>query len=245
MKKKKKFFFRFVRRIILFFYKKREFVGLENLPEEPSVVVMNHAQMHGPLMSELFFPTDKLIWCTGEMMNRKEIPAYAYKDFWSHKPKWSKWFYKMLSHLLAPLLSYVFNNADCIPVYRDMRIMTTYKETVKGLTNGAHVIIFPESPKEYNEIINDFQDKFVDVARLYYRRTKKNLNFVPCYHAAKLKKVVFGKPIAYDSTVSADEQRGKIIEYLKGEITAVAKELPVHTVVPYLNVNKKLYPKSK
>jgi 1-acyl-sn-glycerol-3-phosphate acyltransferase len=206
---------------------------------------MNHSQAHGPLMSELFFPTDKKIWCTGEMMNRKEIPAYAYKDFWSYKPKWTKWFYKLASHIIAPVFAYVFNNADCLPVYKDMRIMTTYKETVKALENGANVIIFPESSKEYNEIINEFQDKFVDVARLYYARTKKDLSFVPCYHAVELKKVVFGNPITFEPQKDKDEHRKEIIGYLKEQITALAKELPVHSVVPYANINKKLYPKSK
>ena len=33
--------------------------------------------------------------------------------------------------------------------------------------------------------------------------------------------------------------------YLKNEITKLAKDLPVHTVVPYLNIKKKDYPKSK
>lgn len=243
--KKKPLLFKIIRFIIRIFYRKREFLGQENLLENPSVIVMNHAQMHGPLDAELFFPTKKLIWCTGEMMNKEEVPAYAYKDFWSFKPKWSKWFYKMLSHLIAAPFAYVFKNADCVAVYRDMRIINTYKESVKALERGENVIIFPEKIDSYNEIINAFQDKFIDLARLYYSKTGKDLSFVPAYNAAKLKKVVFGKPITYDHTTDNTQERARVTEYLMTEITSLAKDLPVHTVVPYANVPKKQYPKSK
>ena len=123
--------------------------------------------------------------------------------------------------------------------------MTTYKETVKALERGENIVIFPESPKEYNNIINDFQDKFVDVSRLYYARTGKPLAFVPAYHAVELKKVVFGDPIFFDPNKDMNEQRKEIVTYLKEKITDIATDLPVHTVVPYANINKKLYPKSK
>ena len=38
-----------------------------------------------------------------------------------------------------------------------------------------------------------------------------------------------------------DEQRKIINDYLKDEITRIAKELPRHKVVPYLNLKKKDY----
>ena len=65
------------------------------------------------------------------------------------------------------------------------------------------------------------------------------------YNAAKLKLIVFGKPIKYDSSKSMDEQRKIICDYLKEEITNLARQLPIHTGVPYLNIKKKNYPKSK
>jgi len=220
-------------------------VGLENIPSESSVIVGNHAQIHGPLFSAVKFPHKKYVWCIGNMMHLKEVPSYAFADFWSHKPKWTHWFYKMLSYIIAPLSVYVFNGADVIGVYKDTRGLSTFKNSIIGLKDGAHIIIFPECEKEFNEIVNEFQDKFVDLARLYFKDTGKELSFVPMYNAPKLKTVMFGKPIKFDSTDTIENQRAKICDYLKTEITALAKELPVHTVVPYANISKKKYPKSK
>ena len=95
--RKKPWYFRWFIATVRLFYKKRTWQKEENLPNEPCVIVANHAQMDGPLTAQLFYPREKRIWCTGEMLNPKEIPTYAYKDFWSLKPKGIRWFYKILS----------------------------------------------------------------------------------------------------------------------------------------------------
>lgn len=243
--KKKPLFYKFLRRIVTIFIRRREFIGIENMPEEPSLYIGNHAQAYGPLVCEAYFPGRKNIWCIGQMMKLKEVPAYAYEDFWHLKPKWIRWFFKLVSYIIAPICSYVMSRADTIAVYKDARLMATYRETMSALEDNINVIIFPESRTEFNNIVNEFQDKFIDVARLYYRKTGKKVKFVPMYNAAKLKKVVFGKPIEYDPNIDINEQRKIICDYLKQEITRIAQELPLHIVVPYNNVKKKDYPKSK
>ena len=243
--KKKPLLFKMFVGLVRIFYRKRQFENTENLPDSPSIVVSNHAQMHGPITSELFFPAPKAIWCIGQMMKTKEVPSYAYKDFWSHKPKWTKWFYKLLSYLIAPLASYLMKNADTIAVYKDSRIISTFRDSLDALDQNKHVIIFPENATVHNEIVNDFQDKFVDVAKMYYDKTQKIISFVPSYNCPALKKVVFGKPLPYNPSLDIKEQRQKVCTYLQEEITRLAKELPAHKVVPYANIKKKNYPLSK
>lgn len=245
VKNKKAFTYRFLRRLVLLFYRKREFIGLNNIPNQPSIIVGNHAQIHGPLVAELFFPKKRLTWCIGQVQNKKEFPEYAMQDFWQHKPKRSKWFYKILAHGIAPISQTVFTNADVIPVYKDARILSTFKQTLKGLENENHIIIFPEKAEEYNSIVNEFQTKFIDIAKLYYAKHGKCLSFVPMYNAVRLKKVIIGKPIAYDPNLSLEEQREKIAKYLQEEITRLAVELPRHKVVQYVNNGKRKNPYSK
>lgn len=243
-KKRKNIIYKFFRILIRIFYRKRKFMGTENLPTEPCIIVANHAQFHGPLTCELFFPTQKSIWCTGEMMYYKQIPKYTYNAFWGNKPKCVKWIYKIASYLLVPI-AFLFKSSDTLAVYRDERILSTFKNTVKKLEQGDNIIIFPENEIEHNEIINEFNLNFVDVAKLYYKKYNKCLAFVPMYNAAKIKTLVLGKPIFYDPNLSMEEQRIQICEYLQKEITNLAKSLPQHIVVPHNNINKKQYPKSK
>ena len=104
------------------------------------------------------------------------------------------------------------------------------------------MIIFPECYDPYNHIVNRFQDRFIDVAKLYYKRTGKAVSFVPMYIAPALKKMYLGKPIAFCPDVPMEQERQRICSYLMDEVTNIAVHLPRHTVVPYPNIPKRDYP---
>lgn len=233
--------FKLVRRLVRLFYGKCEVAGLENLPPKNAIIVSNHAQMNGPIVGELFMPDNCYIWCAGQMMKLGEVPQYAYMDFWSRKPKRSRPFFKLLSYMIAPIASCLFNNARTIAVYRDNRIISTFRETVKMLADGKNILIFPEKDETHNNILYKLQENFIDAAKLYYRKEGVNLTFVPMYIAPTLRKIYIGKGITFDNSNDIAAERIKIVDYLSNEITQIARSLPLHTVVPYRNIKKKYY----
>ncbi len=230
-----------IRWLVKLFYPKMEVVGAENLPEEPCLVIGNHAQMNGPIAGELYFPGKHYIWCAKEMMFLKDVPAYAYRDFWSRKPKAVKWFYKLLSYIIAPISVCVFNNAHTVAVYRDKRVINTFRETVEKLQEGANVIVFPEHDAPHDRILCDFQDGFVSIGKTYYRQTGKKLSFVPMYLAPSLKKMILGTPVVFDPEAPIKEERSRIANAMMDAISGIACALPRHKVVPYNNIPKKEY----
>lgn len=234
-----------VKWFVWLFSPKMQVIGAENLPADGALIVGNHSQMYGPIAAEFYIPKEHYTWCAGEMMKSKEVPAYAFQDFWSQKPKYTHWFYKILSYIIAPLSVLIFNNANTIGVYHDTRLLSTFRNTVKALQKGANVVVFPEHDVKCNNIIYDFQDRFIDIAKLYYKKTGRELSFVPLYIAPKLKKMYLGKPVKFNPHADITEERRRICDYLMEEITAIARDLPLHTVVPYRNIPKKDYPKNK
>lgn len=218
------------------------FEGLENLPAGPCVIVGNHAQMYGPIIAELYLPGDRAIWCAAEMMRLSEVPAYAFQDFWSKKPRRSRWFYRLLSHAVAPLSVCIFNNAHCVGVYRDSRVMITMRRSLECLRNGANVVIFPEHEVVHNPIVWEFQEGFLNLARLYAHQTGVPLQFVPMYVAPRLGKVVFGAPVALDPKAKPDEETRRVRGALMDAITDMAVAQPRHRVIPYPNIPKEDYP---
>ena len=243
--KKQKPFFRFIKFMAKGIYPKRKNLGLENIPKEPAIIVGNHTHLFGPLYAEMYFPYKRYTWCIGHMLHLKEAPPYVFEDFWGHKPKKTHRWYKFWAKMLSPLMVYINKNAYTIGVYKDARGISTFKNSVKALKENNHIIIFPEKHEGFNHVVNEFQDKFVDLARFYYKETGKEISFVPMYNAHELKTVVYGKPIKFDGTKDIGEQRKEICEYLKKEITSLAEGLPRHRVVPYANIKKKHYPYSK
>lgn len=242
MEKKTSLPYKIIKGLVRLFYPKIDVVGAENLPDEPCVIVGNHSQMNGPIACELYFPGHRYIWCTGEMMHAGEVAAYAYKDFWSNKPKWSRWFWKALAHIITPLSVCVFNNANTVGVYHDSRLLNTFRTSMKLLDEGGSMIIFPEHDVPRNNIVYEFQDKFVDLARLYCKKSGKELCFVPMYLAPSLRKMYIGKPLRFDSGANIKAERVRICTYLMDEISEMAMSLPRHRVVPYPNIPKKDYP---
>lgn len=234
--------FRVLRKLVELCYPRIRVEGTEHLPDSPCIIVGNHAQMHGPISCEFYLPGKRRIWCAGEMMELKEVPPYAYADFWSGKPRGIRWLYKLFSYLIAPIAVCVFNNAYTIPVYHDTRILKTFRQTFAALDDGANVVIFPECATPNNNIVYQFQERFVDVAKMYCKRSGKALSFVPMYVAPRLKTLYLCPPVVYDPTADPEAERRRICAYLSAQITAKARALPEHTVVPYSNISKKLYP---
>lgn len=242
--KKTSVLYRIIRWFVWLFSPKYRLSGTENLPEDECIIVGNHSHMYGPIAGELYTPGTHDVWCAGEMMNRDEVAAYAYQDFWSGKPKAFRWFYKLLSHLITPLALLIFNSAHTIAVYHDKRLLSTFRETMTRLQTGSHIVIFPEHYTKHNNIIYDFQQKFVDVARFYYKKTGKCLRFVPMYLSPALSSISFGEPVTFDPEATIEDERERICVCLMDAITQLATALPEHTVVPYPNVSRKHYVKN-
>ena len=106
------------------------------------------------------------------------------------------------------------------------------------------MVIFPECYDEHNNIVHGFQDKFIDLARFYYKKTGVELSFVPMYLAPKLKTVYYGKPIRFCADADIKDERKRICGELMDAITEIAVSLPEHTVIPYPNISARYYGKN-
>ena len=54
-----------------------------------------------------------------------------------------------------------------------------------------------------------------------------------------------GKPTVFRHDSPISEEKKRICEYITQQITEIAQSLPIHTVVPYRNISKRLYPLNK
>jgi len=166
MKKKHTFSylcFRVIRFLVWLFYPKMTVEGTENLPPDACIVVGNHTQMNGPICGELYFPGKRKIWCAHQMMYIKEVPAYAFRDFWSGKPKWTHLFYRVLSYIIAPIAACVFQNAYTIPVFRDNRLITKLileeENRIEAMNNDRKSKKFKEGSLSYHaDLVRRFNE---------------------------------------------------------------------------------------
>ncbi|MBQ6946417.1 MAG: hypothetical protein IJN42_00065, partial [Clostridia bacterium] len=149
---------------------------------------------------------------------------------------------RIASGAVVPLM----RSLKSVAVYRDSgEALKTMRQGLKYLEKGESLMLWPdvEYTGEYGE---DFEiySGFLFLGELYYKRTGKELSFVPLYIAPNLKKMYLGKPIQFSAAAPIAKERRRICDYLMKEITDIAVNLPEHTVIPYRNIPKKYYPKN-
>lgn len=232
IKQKQSIFFRVLFFFVRIFYGKVK-VDIKEPLEKGSIFVANHAQINGPIVSYLYHPNPKKIWVISDMCHIKTVPSYAMEDFWGHKKKPFRFFYRILSFVIAPLSVHIMKNGGTIPVYKSMAISKTFQKTMQSLFNEEDVIIYAENRNPFNHIINAFSENFVDVAKIYYKRYQKRLHFYPVYICPKLRRMVIGEKVTFDETKDIVVERSNIIRHLQSQITSMALELPRHKVIPY------------
>lgn len=202
--------------------------------DEPAIFVCNHSAVRGPVMMTLDFQRKHQTWTVSYAMDGSHTISYAYHDILFGNSRRFKGFWRILSRIVAkglpPLLCY----SDTIPVYHDKSIVKTFKQSVRALTDGEDLVIFAESPKRYSEYVCELQPGFIDVARLYYRKSNKAIRFYPVYLEKKNAVISVGRPIAYDPDQPLDKQRDTIASYLRDNIDRLARALPAHKPVPFL-----------
>ena len=202
--------------------------------DEPSVFVCNHSGIRGPVMMTLDFSRRHKTWMVSFAMDKEKVANFAYHDILFGEARRCKGFWRLFSKtfrlLLPPLLRY----EPVIEVYHDSGIVKTFKQSVRELSDGSDLVIFAESPQRDTPYINRLQGGFVDLGKLYYRRTGKRLCFYPVYAEKKNAVISVGEPVVFDPDIPIEEQRESITAYLGAQIDRLARELPPHQPKPFL-----------
>lgn len=201
--------FLFLRRAILFFTGPMKTVWEEPFEGKPAVFVANHDRAYGPIAMNVQFELCEDIrpWINAQVLSYRQAPAYIREDYWWDLDKWySPIFSYTLCYIYALLIPTILRGSDCIPVYHDTGVMSTLRNSVKTLSDGKHLLLFPEHPTGYHKYGEKIFDGFVSVGRLYYARTKKITYFYPTFVDWKARTIKVGKPILYNPAVKYEDQ---------------------------------------
>lgn len=206
---KQSWLYRFLRGAIRVFTKKMDTIWEEPFEGKPSVFVCNHDRAFGPIAMCAHFELSEDVrpWINAQVLSSKESPEYIRQDYWWNQ---DKWYSPILSHTLvyiyALIVPPILRGADCVPVYHNTEVVDTLRRSIKTLSAGKHLLLFPEHPVGFREYGEKIFDGFVSIGRLYYGRKKETVNFYPTYVNWNEKKIYVGKPITYDPSIKYPEQ---------------------------------------
>lgn len=221
-KKKNKFygnFFKFVRAGANMFAPKCKYKNSPKEYDKPVVYVSRHLNMHGPLTVARSFKKDLHFMVLHNFFTKEE--AYSHFLNVTFKEKKNKKFLAKLAGIFVPK---IMNSAKFIPVFRgdDKRAFGTLKNALNFLMCGESVAVFPDKNyKAKKDEQSDIYSGFLFLEKLYYKKTKKHLMFVPLVLDDEKRLIVEKEPISFDDKLPFEEQKDRIKEKIIDEINTL------------------------
>ena len=210
-----------------FYYHK--VVGIEHTaPYEDGtmVLVCNHGELYGPIVTNLYLPISFRPWTISSMMEPDAVVEYIYENTMKRQ-KWIPERLKMpiTKRIIGPFFVWVFSSIEAIPVYRGnpRSLFKTFRGTVEAMQAGDNILVFPErgdaaekGQRGYvTEGVSDLYTGFAMIAPALYAKTQQRAVFVPIYASKHLRTITFGECVVYDPTAPANDEKLRIVSELQ------------------------------
>jgi 1-acyl-sn-glycerol-3-phosphate acyltransferase len=194
---------------------------------EPVIMVANHAGSLGPVSVITTVPVKAYPWVTHEVTDlrtvAKRIQAYFLEQELHLRPPVSEFLGRAIGRICAGLMK----DIGAIPVYRKSRKMaSTFQLSLRLLEEGKNILVFAEdSMRPLNEAICEFGTGFIHLAKLYYRKTRKAIQFIPIAVNKKGRGILVGAPIRFDPTNPFPLEKERLKRELESSVSMLYREL--------------------
>jgi 1-acyl-sn-glycerol-3-phosphate acyltransferase len=219
-----KYFYKVLRR--LFFNSRVR--GISNVQSgEPVIMVANHAGAYGPVSVITSMPFKLYPWVTHEVTDLRTVAHRLQDEFFEQelhlKPPVSAYLARVIGRICVAIMK----DIGAIPVYQmSKEIRSTVSRTLALLEQGKNILIFAEdSTRKINDVLCEFRTGFIHVARLYYERTRKAIQFLPVAVNRKKGGILIGKPIRFDVTSPFSQEKQRLKAELQDTVYTLYREL--------------------
>ena len=198
--------------------------------EDPIVYLCNHGTFYGPIVGMLYCPGYVRPWTISELcIDRQEAAAYV-KRYTLKNVTWAEARKTRVSRWLGSMMVRLMQGVNSIPVFRHKprELMSTFRQSVDALMEGANLLIFPEDPDTHpgdpgykNGRPPTLFRGFPMLAQVYYSKTGKRCRFMPMLAHAGTKTVSFGTEIVYDPDNDPIAERDRIVDETYAQMQAM------------------------
>ena len=203
--------------------------GKEHVDVEhgPVVFVGNHLEIYGPLITNLHLPFYFRSWVISSMLDRDIIATQLQNGVNNVFRMLPEKLRAKLPRLIAPIILYVLQSLDPIPVYRGTarEVINTMRLTVDAMEYEDNILLFPENPGEENykqRGVSDFYSGFASIGAEYYKRTGQCTTFYPVYANKYHRTLTIGPGIRFNAENGRREERDRIVAELIAWMNAQA-----------------------
>ena len=208
---------RFVYRI----FKPFKIIG--NVPDAPSVFIVHHQNLSGPVHALLTLPVQAHIWVYRVFFDQAECYK-QYMDYtFTKRFGMSKALAAPLAFIVSLAVPNIMGSFSAIPVHRSSRdILKTFQLSQKALQNGENLIISPDvNYDDDSRSMGQIYTGFFHLEKTYYKETGKHLSFVPISYNTKKRTLYISDAIKFDDATPYAVQKEQIAEKVKEAINSI------------------------
>jgi 1-acyl-sn-glycerol-3-phosphate acyltransferase len=202
--------------------------GTKNLHrDEPVIMVANHVGSFGPVSVITSLPIRMYPWVAHEVTDVRTVAPRIQAEFLEQelhlRPPLSTYLAKVIGRICVALMK----DIGAIPVYpKSKKIKNTVQCSLSLLQEGKNILVFAEdSSKKLNEVLCEFCTGFIHVARLYYEKTRKAIQFLPVAVNRSVGGIKIGTPIRFDASLPFHRERQRLKSELERTIYSLYCEL--------------------
>lgn len=195
---------------------------IENLPDK-AIIVSIHAAKKGPMAISMTYPKFSAMWGHHGMLgNYRERFSYLRNVLYIQKMHKNKFTATFKALYEAVFSIFIYKGMKIIGTYTDMRLLSTIRNSMGVLDEGASVIIYPEDSSEgyFDEVRSAFPG-FVMLAETYYNKKGEDVPIIPAYISTKKKRFIVGEPKYVHEMQKSGLSRQEIADKMKDEINAL------------------------
>ena len=192
---------------------------IDELPDK-AIIVSIHAAKTGPMAISMTYPKFSAMWGHHGMLgNYKERFCYLRNVLYIQKMHKNKFIATLKALYEAVFSVYIYKGMKIIGTYTDMRLLSTIRNSIGVLDEGASVIIYPEDSSEgyFDEIRSAFPG-FVMLAETYYNKRGEDVPIIPAYISRKKKRFIIGEPKYVHEMQKSGLSRQEVADKMKDEI---------------------------
>jgi 1-acyl-sn-glycerol-3-phosphate acyltransferase len=202
--------------------------GTRNLrTDEPVIMVANHVGSFGPVSVITSLPIRTYPWVAHEVTDIRTAAPRIQAEFLEQELHLRPPLSTCLARVIGRVCVAIMRDIGAIPVYaKSRRIRTTMADSLGLLREGKNILVFAEdTTKKFNDVLCEFRTGFIHVAKLYYEKTKKAVQFLPIAVNRKVGGIRIGAPIRFDANLPFPRERQRLKGELQSTICALYREL--------------------
>ncbi len=213
------FFYNIIKTIVWLFTKKYKF-NVGKPEDEPNFYVCRHKNMKGVISVMKSSNFDMHPFILHVFSTYKSAFSHFYTYTFTKRFKLNKILSFPLSIICSFFMVLLFKSAKAIPTYRNSaKAIITLKECCNRLLNGESVIVFPDVDyTSTDDLVGEIYQGFLSVEKIYYKKTRKHVSFVPLTVDAKNRVVSEKVSVKFNGTLPFQDEKETVLLKLKQSI---------------------------